>query len=91
MRIFRHFKKENLAWYLAVWNMLIISLSNFSDNKSIASWISLGNLIFITTLFVFLIIYYKRNNIVIKKPPLATIVFAATIIIFSLWVVGKLG
>lgn len=85
------FKKEDLGWYVAIWNMFIISLPNAIQDKRIGYWITIGNLFLMIGLCAYVFIYNKRNNIKPRKGALPILLIVFGFLIFVLWASGVLG
>lgn len=91
MSLKNSFKRENLFWYVTVWNLFIMSLPNAIPNKKIGLWILLGNLFLIAGICIYVVVYNKRNNIKLRKGSLPFLLIVFGFLIFVLWVSGTLG
>ncbi len=91
MSLKNSFKRENLFWYVTVWNLFIMSLPNAIQNKKIGLWILLGNLFLIAGICIYVVVYNKRNNIKLRKGSLPFLLIVFGFLIFVLWVSGTLG
>ena len=85
------FKKEDLGWYVAIWNMVVISLPNAIQDKRIGYWITIGNLFLMIGLCAYVFIHNKRNNIKPRKGTLPILLIVFGFLIFVLWASGTLG
>ena len=91
MSLKNSFKRENLYWYVTVWNLFIMSLPNAIPNKKIGLWILLGNLFLIAGICIYVVVYNKRNNIKLRKGSLPFLLIVFGFLIFVLWASGTLG
>ncbi len=91
MSLKNSFKRENLFWYVTVWNLFIMSLPNAIQNKKIGLWILLGNLFLIAGICIYVVVYNKRNNIKLRKGSLPFLLIVFGFLIFVLWASGTLG
>ena len=85
------FKKEDLFWYITVWNMFIISLPNAIQDKRIGYWITRGNLLLMACILVYVIVYHRRRNLKMRKIPIASLLFVLGLLLFVFWASGTLG
>jgi hypothetical protein len=85
------FKKEDLFWYVTIWNMFIMSLPNAIQDKRIGYWITIGNLFLMIGLCAYVFIHNKRNNIKPRKGTLPILLIVFGFLIFVLWASGVLG
>lgn len=91
MSLKNSFKRENLFWYVTVWNLFIMSLPNAIPNKKIGLWILLGNLFLIAGICIYVVVYNNRNNIKLRKGSLPFLLIVFGFLIFVLWASGTLG
>jgi hypothetical protein len=91
MSLKNSFKREDLFWYVTVWNLFIISLPNAIQNKKIGLWILLGNLFLIAGICIYVVLYNKRNNIKLRKGSLPFLLIVFGFLVFVLWASGTLG
>ncbi len=91
MSLKNSFKRENLFWYVTVWNLFIMSLPNAIPNKKIGLWILLGNLFLIAGICIYVVVYNNRNNIQLRKGSLPFLLIVFGFLIFVLWASGTLG
>ena len=91
MSLKNSFKREDLFWYVTVWNLFIMSLPNAIQNKKIGLWILLGNLFLIAGICIYVVVYNKRNNIKLRKGSLPFLLMAFGFLVFVLWASGTLG
>ena len=85
------FKKEDLFWYVTIWNMFIMSLPNAIQDKRIGYWITIGNLFLMIGLCAYVFIHNKRNNIKLRKGSLPFLLIVFGFLVFVLWASGTLG
>jgi len=91
MSLKNSFKREDLFWYVTVWNLFIMSLPNAIQNKKIGLWILLGNLFLIAGICIYVVVYNKRNNIKLRKGSLPFLLIVFGFLVFVLWASGTLG
>ena len=91
MSLKNSFKRENLFWYVTVWNLFIMSLPNAIPNKKIGLWILLGNLFLIAGICIYVVVYNNRNNIKLRKGSLPFLLIVFGFLVFVLWASGTLG
>ena len=77
MSLKNSFKRENLFWYITVWNMFIISLPNAIQDKRIGYWITRGNLLLMACILVYVIVRHRRRNLKMRKIPIASLFICA--------------